>query len=79
MNDIYFLNVSGTGLDVDVLVHAEKYKRAYTGLRVYLRGLRDALRAFAPIQARIGFDGDEPAPERFTIISIGNGATSAAA
>lgn len=73
MNDIYFLNVSGTGLDVDVLVHAEKYKRAYTGLRVYLRGLRDALRAFAPIQARIGFDGDEPAPERFTIISIGNG------
>ena len=73
MNGTYFLNVSGTGFDVEVLRQAEKYKQAHSGLGVYLRGVRDAIRTFRPIEAHIGFDGEEPIPRRFTIISIGNG------
>ena len=73
MNDTYFLNVSGTGFDVEVLRQAEKYKRSHKGLGVYLRGVRDAIRAFRPLDARIGFDGEELQARRFTIISIGNG------
>ncbi|NLF27172.1 MAG: diacylglycerol kinase family lipid kinase [Clostridiales bacterium] len=73
MNDIYFLNVSGTGLDTEVLVQAEKYKRDHMGLGVYLRGVRDAIRFFQPTSARVGFDGAEPEERRFSILSIGNG------
>ena len=73
MNETYFLNVSGTGFDVEVLRQAEKYKRTHKGLGVYLRGVRDAIRTFRPIEARLGFDGAEPQARRFTIISIGNG------
>ena len=73
MNDIYFMNVSGTGLDTEVLVQAEKYKRDHTGLGVYLRGVRDAIRFFQPMRAKIGFDGAEPEERRFSILSIGNG------
>ncbi len=73
MNDIYFLNVSGTGFDVEVLRQAEKYKQSHKGLGVYLRGVRDAIRHFRALKARIGFDGEEPIPQSFTIISIGNG------
>ena len=73
MNDTYFLNVSGTGFDVEVLRQAEKYKQAHKGLGVYLRGVRDAIRAFRPLDARLGFDGAEMENCRFTIISIGNG------
>lgn len=73
MNDLYFLNVSGTGFDVDVLRQAEKYKQTHKGLGVYLRGVRDAIRNFRPVKACIGFDGGAPEACRFTIISIGNG------
>ena len=73
MNDMYFLNVSGTGFDVEVLRQAEKYKQRYKGLGVYLRGVRDAIRHFRPLEARIAFDDAELTPQKFTIISIGNG------
>ena len=73
MNDMYFLNVSGTGFDVDVLRAADKYKQEHRGLGVYLRGVRDAIRNFHPVQALVGFDGEAPTPQKFTIISIGNG------
>ena len=59
MNDFYFLNVAGTGFDVDVLRNAEKYKAKYTGLRTYLFGLFDAIRDFRPMTAKVSFD-DEP-------------------
>ena len=73
MNDFYFLNVAGTGFDVDVLRNAEKYKAKYTGLRTYLFGLFDAIRDFRPMTAKVSFD-DEPEEEvSFSILSIGNG------
>ena len=65
MNDMYFLNVSGTGFDVEVLRQAEKYKQAHKGLGVYLRGVRDAIRTFRPLEARVGFDGAEAQARAF--------------
>ena len=73
MNDLYFLNVAGTGFDVDVLRNAEKYKAKYTGLRTYLFGLFDAIRDFRPITAQVSFDGGPEEETTFSILSIGNG------
>ena len=73
MNDLYFLNVSGTGFDVDVLRHAEKYKQKYTGLTPYLCGLRDAVKEYRPLTALISFDGNPEERASFAILSVGNG------
>ncbi|MDO5324038.1 MAG: diacylglycerol kinase family lipid kinase [Clostridia bacterium] len=73
MNDFYFLNVAGTGFDVDVLRNAEKYKAKYTGLRTYLFGLFEAIRDFRPMTARVSFDDGPEEEVSFSILSIGNG------
>ena len=73
MNDFYFLNVAGTGFDVDVLRNAEKYKAKYTGLRTYLFGLFDAIRDFRPMTALVSFDDGPEEEVSFSILSIGNG------
>ena len=73
VNDTYFLNVSGTGFDVEVLRQTEKFKSKYTGLGAYLRGLFAAIKHFKPMTAMVSIDG---APEErldFTILSNGNG------
>lgn len=73
MNETYFLNVSGTGFDVEVLRFADQYKEKYSGLRPYLFALVDAIKHYKPMTAMVSFDG---APERelsFAIISVGNG------
>ena len=73
MNDYYFLNVAGTGFDVEVLRNAEKYKERYTGLRTYLFGLFDAIRDFRPMTAHVSFDDGPEEEVSFSILSIGNG------
>ena len=73
MNDFYFLNVAGTGFDVEVLRNAEKYKAKYTGLRTYLFGLFDAIRDFRPMTAHVSFDDGPEEEVSFSILSIGNG------
>jgi len=73
MNETYFLNVSGTGFDVDVLRYADKYKAKYSGLRPYLFALVDAIKQYRPMTAMVAFD-DEPEKEMsFAILSVGNG------
>lgn len=73
MNDIHFLNVSGTGFDVDVLRYAEKYKQKFGGLTAYVRALMDALKFYKPTTAMISMDGGEEIETQFTILSVGNG------
>ena len=73
MNEFYFLNVAGTGFDVEVLRNAEKYKAKYTGLRTYLFGLFDAIRDFRPMTAFVSFDDGQEEEVSFSILSIGNG------
>lgn len=73
MNDICFLNVSGTGFDVDVLRYAEKHKRKHSGLKAYLFGLADAFKYYKPMTAMVSIDGSSEERLTFSIISIGNG------
>ena len=73
MNETYFLNVSGTGFDVEVLRLVDRHKERRGGLLAYLLALRDALKHYRPAEAALSFDG---APERnvsFAILSVGNG------
>jgi len=73
MNDTFFLNVSGTGFDVDVLRYAEKYKYKYSGLRPYLFALVEAVKGYRPTTARVSIDGQPEQRVSFAIISVGNG------
>lgn len=72
MNDLYFLNIGGTGFDVDVLRNADKYKAKYTGLQVYFHGLLDAIKQYKPLKAKVTIDG-ETKERSFAILSVGNG------
>lgn len=73
MNGIRFLNISGTGFDVDVLRYAERYKKKYKGLKPYLFGLYDALKSYRPLTAMVSIDEGPEEPATFSILSIGNG------
>lgn len=73
MNDIRFLNVSGTGFDVDVLRYAEKYKQKHRGLKAYLFALAEALKHYRPTTAMVSIDDGPEEHLCFSIISIGNG------
>ncbi len=73
MNDMRFINVAGTGFDVDVLRCLEKYKNRYTGLRAYMRALVDAIKHYRPTRARVSIDDGPEQDMDFAILSIGNG------
>ena len=72
LNGTPFINVSGMGLDIDVLLQTEKYKRLASGLIPYLLGLIQALRHFRPFAADVVIDGVAQS-SRYTIISVANG------
>ncbi len=73
MNDTYFLNVSGTGFDVDVLRCVDRHKDRGGGLKPYLLALKDAIRDYRPAEAAVSFDGEPERRVRFAICSVGNG------
>lgn len=73
VNDYRFMNVSGTGFDVDVLKAVDKYKKKYTGLKPYLYGLIEAIRNYKPISCKMTIDEDDTIEAKCAIISIGNG------
>lgn len=68
-----FLNVAGSGFDVDVLRETIRYKHVGKGLIPYLLGLISALRQFHAFKAELTLDTGEVLKEEFTIISIANG------
>ncbi|MEA4898408.1 MAG: diacylglycerol kinase family protein [Eubacteriales bacterium] len=72
LNGRAFLNVAGTGFDVDVVRKAERYKQRFSGLMTYLLGLIQAIRHFKPIAARITIDG-VTCVKQLTIIEVANG------
>ena len=68
-----FLNVAGSGFDVDVLREVIRFKHVGKGLLPYLLGLISALRHFHAFDAELTLDTGEVLKESFTIISIANG------
>lgn len=73
MNETCFLNVSGTGFDVDVLRLVDGYKAKYSGIRAYLYALASALKNYKPTTAMVSIDGKPEQEMTFAILSIGNG------
>jgi len=70
--EIYFLNVSGSGFDVEVLIQAARFKRMGKGLIPYLMGLIAALRKFRPMHIETEINGKKEEKD-VTIFSVGNG------
>ncbi len=73
VNGSGFMNVAGSGFDVDVLREVIHYKHLGKGLLPYLMGLISALKHFHAFQAELTLDTGEVLNEAFTIISIANG------
>ena len=72
LNDYHFLNVSGSGFDVEVLRQAERFKRLGKGRVPYLMGIFAALKYFRPLPVEITCDGVTEKRD-VTIFSVGNG------
>ena len=72
VNDRYFLNIAGTGFDVEVLRQTTRFKWLGGGLLPYLCGVVAALRRFKPMDIELTING-KTEKRRVTIISIGNG------
>ena len=72
-NETYFLNVAGTGFDVDVLVEADRFKGKYGGKLSYLMGVVCAIKNLRALKGSISIDGGEEREMKCSIISIGNG------
>lgn len=68
-----FINVAGSGFDVDVLREVIRFKHVGKGLLPYLLGLISALKKFHSFRAELTLDTGEVLNEAFTIVSIANG------
>ncbi len=68
-----FLNVAGTGFDVDVLREVTRFKHVGKGLLPYLLGLISALRSFRSFTAELTLENGEVVRRPLTILSIANG------
>ena len=72
LNGECFINVSGSGFDVEVLRQAGRFKRLGKGLLPYLLGILAALRKFRALPVEITVEG-KTTREEITIFSVGNG------
>ena len=72
-NDRYFLNVTGCGFDVDVLIETEKFKDKASSIGAYLRGAYSAIRNYRPMDVAVIVDDGKEMTMQATVISVGNG------
>lgn len=73
INDTFFLNECGTGLDVMTLDYAESAKKRMHGIWPYLYGLIRAVISFKPVQMHIEIGDDIVMDGRYMVCAIGNG------
>lgn len=72
-NGIPFLNVAGTGFDVDVIIYTEKFKKRFNGALPYLLGIFQSLLHLKPATFTVTADG-ETFTERALLFDACNGA-----
>ncbi|MBR3929172.1 MAG: diacylglycerol kinase family lipid kinase [Clostridia bacterium] len=73
VNGKAFLNVCGSGFDVEVLKHLGTYRAKMSGMKAYLFALKDAMKYYKPLRCLISVD-DGPFEEKsLCIFSVGNG------
>ena len=73
INGRAFLNVCGTGFDVQVLDCAEKFKARMKGLLPYMLGLLQAIASYRPVHLRCRIDGGETKELDALICAVANG------
>ncbi len=73
LNGKPFLNVCGTGFDVSVLDHAERFKKHLRGLLPYMLGLISAIFSNKPIHVTLEEPDSKPAARDILICTIANG------
>lgn len=73
INGRAFINVSGSGFDVEVLRKTEKFKQVYPGEQAYRKAVSAVLSSYKAFQAEISIDGGEFRPYSGTIVEIANG------
>ena len=73
VNGKAFLNICGTGFDVEVLRHLAGYRAKVTGMKAYLWALMDALKNYKPLECEVSVDGAPFEKKSVCILCIGNG------
>lgn len=68
-----FLNVAGSGFDVEVLRKMEALKALYPGAKAYRKAVLSTLEKFTAFHAEISIDDEPFFPVRSTIVEIANG------
>ncbi len=72
MNEYFFLNVAGLGLDTATLIAAERYKSKFKGQLPYLMGVLSAARKFQPVDITVQTQ-NQSSNRPITLLSIANG------
>jgi len=73
LNGRAFINVSGSGFDVEVLRKTEELKAVYPGEQAYTKAVLAVLGSYKAFETEISFDGGEFKPYKGTIVEIANG------
>lgn len=73
INGRAFINVSGSGFDVEVLRKTEEFKQIYLGERAYRKAVLAVLSSYKAFRTEMSVDGGEFKPYRGTIVEIANG------
>lgn len=73
VNGRAFLNVSGSGFDVDVLRKVSQLRSVYPGEKAYRKAVVAVLGHYRPFEAELSVDGGAWEPVRATIVEIANG------
>lgn len=72
-NGCPFINVGGSGFDVEVLRKTEELKAVYPGEVAYRKAVLAVLGSYQAIDAEISVDGGQVRREKATIIEMANG------
>lgn len=73
LNGRAFMNVSGSGFDVEVLRKTEELKAVYPGEQAYTKAVLAVLSSYQAFEAEVSLDGGVFKPVRCTIVEIANG------
>ena len=73
VNGRAFMNVSGSGFDVEVLRKTEELKKIYPGEKAYTKAVLAVLSSYQAFEADVSIDGGAFEKKRCTIIEVANG------
>lgn len=73
VNGKAFLNVAGSGFDVEVLRKTEELKAKYSGGKAYSKAVLAVLSSYQAFEADISVDAEAFAHHRCTIVEVANG------